>query len=358
MSAILGGIQQSHLIYRRAIGGGVTYWSRSFASRSFSKTSGSSAATKLASTNEATTGTSPSPTATTAGTTPPVHLPWKEEKLKRKERRRFLYEKHQERLERLKTRREGKPFGEKRAAFLEWFVPRRNMDNYLIRKARREGLEWKIQVATILERPHVVHPDPPEWELKFENLRAHLEQFDRDYPEEFMPKVEPKPFDENHDPLQAAIDILKRKGVIPPPRETEADRTGDVRTINRKLKTDIFLLVRENGLWKLPTAELRENENLLEASKRSIPEMIGTDVKVWSLSNCPMGNDIQPFPENERQKGFFGTHTFFMRIYCHKGAVKLNDALEDFAWLDRDEIIGIMKEQHGEDTSKFYHYLL
>ena len=52
------------------------------------------------------------------------------------------------------------------------------------RKARQAGMDWKIQVAVIVERLPVVTPDVEEWEQQYLDLRAYLDQFTWEYPEE------------------------------------------------------------------------------------------------------------------------------------------------------------------------------
>lgn len=49
----------------------------------------------------------------------------------------------------------------------------------------------------------------------------------------------------------------------PMPRVTEADRTGDVQSLNRSLQRTLYLLVRgKDGKWMFPTSRLIGRENL------------------------------------------------------------------------------------------------
>ena len=53
----------------------------------------------------------------------------------------------------------------------------------------------------------------------------------------------------------------------PRPRVTEADRAGDVRSLNRALSRTLYLLVREGeGAWRFPSGGLQEREDLREVS--------------------------------------------------------------------------------------------
>jgi hypothetical protein len=106
-----------------------------------------------------------------------------QEKLAAKELRRQRWGEQQERLERVKVRRVGR-VPVKKTEFQEWYDKRRTYHEIMDRKARQGGLEWKYQVAAVVERLPVVTPDLEDWERDYVVLRKHLDQFSWDYPEE------------------------------------------------------------------------------------------------------------------------------------------------------------------------------
>lgn len=271
-----------------------------------------------------------------------------------KDRRRELYEMQQERLKRVKSRRANKPRNEKRREFREWFIRKKVHEEYLDRKARQANKDWKINVAVILERPAVVLPDIEDWEKDYLELEAHLGQYGKLYPKEFMGEI-----DEESVPLtQEELLQYLPKGFTPAPRETEADATGDVRTTNRKLKTSVYLALKENGAWQLPTVELKsDEETLLEAAKRAIETKIGRQVEFWCPSNAPFAVDMQA--HEEEHESVFGTKTFFMKIQYDEGDVLEADLVaDDFGWLDRSEMSDRVREGQGDDAARFYQYML
>jgi large subunit ribosomal protein L46 len=159
--------------------------------------------------------------------------------------------------------------------------------------------------------------------------------------------------------------MLAELPFTPPPRETEADATGDVRTINRKLKTKIYLSVQEqkDGLWQFPTVDVNDDETLLDAAKRAIPEQVGTNIDFWCPSNCPWSVHLTPYTENEQKtNAMYGIKTFFMKVQHDEGDVvldtKVKTNVHDFAWLDRQEMVDRVKEQQGDHMSKLYYYML
>ncbi|GKY96183.1 hypothetical protein MPSEU_000578200 [Mayamaea pseudoterrestris] len=276
-----------------------------------------------------------------------------ESKMAAKERRRELYEARQERIARLPYRRAGRPRDQLRRDFRNWFIRRKVNDEYLERKARQAGMGWKHQVAVILERLPVVLPDIEPWEQDYLDLEAHMAQYGKMYPKEFMEQVD------DSTTIPTTMEDLMQflpKGYIPAPRETEADATGDLRTTNRKLKTSIYLAVQEaDGFWQLPTVALRDDETLIEATKRAMQTKIGSQVEFWCPSNAPFAVELKKASD----AGFFGTKTFFVKIQYDEGSVIASDlAADDFAWLEGQELANRVKQEQGDDAAKFYKYLL
>ena len=156
------------------------------------------------------------------------------------------------------------------------------------------------------------------------------------------------------------------RGFTPAPRETEADETGDVRTLDRRLKTWVYLTVKESvdgdDKWRLPTVELiGDQETLLDAAKRAIKEKVGDSMDIYYPSNCPMTLDMHVFDEEERAKhgNTYGIKTFFMVVQYDEGTVTQDNInADDFAWLEKSELVERIQEQEGEEKSKLYHYLL
>eukprot|EP00977_Amphora_coffeiformis_P003148 scaffold586_cov155-Amphora_coffeaeformis.AAC.9 len=263
-----------------------------------------------------------------------------------------------ERKESLKTRRINSPRDEKRREFRAFFIKKKVDEEYMERKARQAGLDWKIDVAVILERQNIVIPDKETWQVEMENLQMHLARYGKQYPDKLFSGV-----DYDADVAITDEELLKLlpEGFTPAPRETVADETGDVRTTERKLKTSIYLTVQgDQGKWMLPTVSLQQDETLLEAAKRALDDLIGPEVEFWCPSNCPCAVDMVALPQEERSKsGMYGTKTFFMKVVHDEGQVeKRSMKVKDYAWLDRGEITEKMKQDYGDYVAKFYHYLM
>lgn len=275
-----------------------------------------------------------------------------------KERRRELFEQRVERKERVKHRRNGKPRDVLRREFRAFWIKKKVDEEYMDRKARQAGLDWKIDVAVILERQNIVVPDKEPWEVEMEDLQTHLARYGKMYPKGLFN------VDYESDNIamtdKELLDLLP-EGFTPAPRETVADETGDVRTTERKLKTSVYLTVQDKqDKWMLPTVTLQEDENFVEAAKRALADQIGPEVEFWCPSNCPCAVDMVALPMEERSNsGLYGTKTFFMKVVHDEGQVSEKSMkIKDYAWLDRGEITEKMKQEHGDYVAKFYHYVM
>ena len=109
-----------------------------------------------------------------------------ERKKQAKELRTREYEIKVERVETRKNRRDDSPKNVLRNEFRAWWNKRRAYQEMMERKARVAGLDWKIEVAVIVERTPIVLPDKEEWETDFEELHAYLSQFGKEFPKEFV----------------------------------------------------------------------------------------------------------------------------------------------------------------------------
>lgn len=269
------------------------------------------------------------------------------------------------RQESLKTRRDGKTLrGSKRVVFRQWFEPLRQKQCFEDREARRLNLPWKIRVAAIIERLPVILPDKPQWEQEYMDLRDYLDTFGKVYPKElgFMPddyqEVAGNPTTEED------LLALLPEGIRPSPRETEADKVGDVKTLDRKLKERVYLAILprsgdEELSWTFPTVTHEEGETLLDSAKRALKPNCGTLDLIY-MSNCPLAVDTIAYPKHKRDQ-FYGEKIFYMKVQRDDGDVNPDQILgktQDYAWLAKDEMADRVRQQSGENAANFFNFLL
>jgi len=284
-----------------------------------------------------------------------------EMKRAKKERRSDLFQIKQERLKKLETRRDGRAnTGAKKKEFKAWFDKRKVFQEISDRKARQLGLDWSIRVVAVLERLPIVTPDKPQWEVDFMELDAYLKSYGKQYPKELGMGEPGTPA-----PVLTEEELiaLLPEGFTPAPRVTEADKTGNVKTMDRRLASRVYLAVqrteKENTKWGFPSVSVEGEETLLEAAQRAVAQVAGKELELWCGSNSPCAMDMSIPPEDQRVDGKYGTKTFFMRVQHDEGNVDeetLNGL--DYAWLDRSEMVERVLAERGVGPSKFYHYML
>ncbi|KAL5612661.1 uncharacterized protein BROUX77_002817 [Berkeleyomyces rouxiae] len=117
----------------------------------------------------------------------------------------------------------------------------------------------------------------------------------------------------------------------PQPRESEADRAGDVRRLDRKMDRTLYLTVQHNdGTWTFPSVELAEKENLHVAAKRAMDTSAGVNMNTWVVGRVPVAHVVEP-----------ATKTFFLKGRIMAGQANLAGnplGLKDFKWLTREEL--------------------
>ena len=140
----------------------------------------------------------------------------------------------------------------------------------------------------------------------------------------------------------------------PAPRITLADDTGDRRTIERRLDTSLFLLVkkdRESHAWQFPQGgweEDKDGHSLRATAERELKEECGEDLPVYFVSNAPNAMYAYEFPPNiQESRNAFGAKVFHYRAWYQgiygdsKAATPVLNAQEglvDFAWVAPDEM--------------------
>jgi len=295
-------------------------------------------------------------------------------KAQRKQRRTELYNaKVERRTVRLPKRRNVEKRNYFRKQFRSWFDQVSRKQLFQDREARRLNLNWKLRVGVMLERLPVIFEDTPQWEEDYNILKAELMRYDKVYPKELN----------MGDPMDRIVmtekEILEKlpKGFKPAPRETEADKNGNIQTLDRRLKTRVYLAVKckDTDEWLLPTVDLaytesendtpkQTSETILDAAKRAIASTAGPSLKLLCLGNCPVGVDTIPYDEDNplrKENGFYGEKIYYMRVQYDSGDVmkdKLERNFNDWGWLEKDEMVERIKEKKDDNYAMFYKYLL
>ncbi|KAI0104909.1 39S mitochondrial ribosomal protein L46-domain-containing protein [Hypoxylon sp. NC0597] len=129
----------------------------------------------------------------------------------------------------------------------------------------------------------------------------------------------------------------------PMDRITEADKTNDVRRLDRKLDRTLYLIVQgSDGKWQFPSEDVPTDEHLHETAARALEAAAGVNMNTWLVGRVPVAHLVTHPEFNEdtslKRKG---EKVFFLkgRIMAGQADLKNNKfGLKDFNWLTREEL--------------------
>jgi len=184
------------------------------------------------------------------------------------------------------------------------FVPldqcRRNM-------AMEASTPPQIVTSIILNRSPTLTPDPTPFEVAYHSYQYKLTRaLSNPFPQNFYfnkgSTLQQRYYVEEKAREKAAfgvgfgrgrsLRIPVEQGEKPQPRETEADRVGDVKSLDRKGSRNLYLLVKnseDGGSWRFPQGPIQSGEALHQAAKRHLHEECGEDMDTWVVGRQPIG---------------------------------------------------------------------
>ncbi|KAK5201856.1 hypothetical protein LTR16_001221 [Cryomyces antarcticus] len=143
-------------------------------------------------------------------------------------------------------------------------------------------------------------------------------------------------------------EAAKKESAIdrPMPRTTEADKSGDQKSLDRLLQRTLYLLVKnKEGRWTFPHGRIAGRENLHQTAERIIVQAGGVNMNTWVVGNAPIGHYNYDFQKTivDLEKGVeeLGERVFFMkaRIMAGQANLKANKFGDvDFKWLAKEEV--------------------
>lgn len=137
-------------------------------------------------------------------------------------------------------------------------------------------------------------------------------------------------------------------------RTTEADRTHDVRSLDRALSKRLYLIVRPRsptevhramGEWMFPFGQWKEGESMRKTAHRNLRDQCGKTLRIYIYGNAPSGH--------YEVEGLDSTLFFHQARYL-AGKPRITDEFEDYAWVTKAE----MGEYFQEDFYNFTQRLL
>ncbi|KAI1326337.1 39S mitochondrial ribosomal protein L46-domain-containing protein [Xylariaceae sp. FL0255] len=129
----------------------------------------------------------------------------------------------------------------------------------------------------------------------------------------------------------------------PQPRITDADKTNDIRRLDRKLDRTLYLIVqRTDGSWVFPSVDVATDSNIHKTAELALEMAAGVNMNTWMVGRVPVAHIVtQPQFNEDTSIKQRGEKTFFIkgRIMAGQADLKNNKmGLKDFNWLTKEEI--------------------
>lgn len=140
----------------------------------------------------------------------------------------------------------------------------------------------------------------------------------------------------------------------PASRITEADKSNDIKSTERKLDDSLTLIMEQtignDKLFLLPQGKIQNNETLYDAAQRIIKELCGTEIETVIYGKAPCGFYKYEYPK-EIRGDTVGAKVFFYRAVLKSGQVNA----ENFEWLDKTELLARIQQYNNyqKSLSKF-----
>ncbi|KZT56500.1 hypothetical protein CALCODRAFT_518057 [Calocera cornea HHB12733] len=239
-----------------------------------------------------------------------------------------------------------------------------------------ESKPYRLLTSVILTRAPILTPEPTPYESAYLAYQRRIARaLANPFPEDFYFKKgaigerrfaiadnerEIAAFGEHARPIKKNIVDIEDSGreddvVQLMDRVSEADRTGDVRSLNRKGDRSLYLLLKtaRESRWRFPQGQALKGEALHKAAERDLIQECGRNMHFWIVGRQPVG----VFQREGPIKGE-GDKVFFFKGHIMAGqAVGSTENIQDFAWLTMEEI-GERLEQSDKAYWEAVRYIL
>lgn len=235
---------------------------------------------------------------------------------------------------------------------------------------------WQIVGATCITRPPVICPPMTPMEKEYSEMISKMEKensLKNDHElrreqdmirAELLKSGDADDADIEESPLQTALEfedacVEELKATEFAPKVTEADKNGDLGTLDRALDRSLVLLVKqklgEDYRWILPQSPWVPGETLRQTCERVVEERCGSNLKVKFLGNAPCGFYKYKYPKQLRSDGFIGAKVFFYKAQVRgvNGEVLPGSDIAEHQWLTHDQLDDRFKRPYAKSVSKF-----
>ncbi|XP_061186717.1 large ribosomal subunit protein mL46-like [Saccostrea echinata] len=238
---------------------------------------------------------------------------------------------------------------------------------------------WNLMGAMYIERIPVITPPMKKIEREYKEYRQQLEMEQSllsDY-ENAKTEEEHRLAEQRKNVLDTPLHLrnipiitMQDKENIwnkdftsfkPADRETEADKTGDVKTVDRKLDQTLVLVVKQNiggkEFWYLPVMQHAQGMSMRQVAEKAVADTCGTDLKYMLFGNAPSGYQIKEYrKEVQEETKLKGSKIFIHKAEYRGGSVIPSEQVLDYAWLTPSELRKCLGRQTARIFNKFSIY--
>ncbi|GFN84514.1 39S ribosomal protein l46, mitochondrial [Plakobranchus ocellatus] len=225
--------------------------------------------------------------------------------------------------------------------------------------------------AVCVERYPVITSNKSTIEERFSELLSKLEQENsflsdhevRHLKEEQAAKMKQENADEESGNVDTetvtALDLEDKwdaeiKSFTPASRVTQADEQQNQKSVERRLESSLYLLVKQNIAgrehWVLPQATWENGETLRQTAERALSSVCG-DVKATVLGNAPCAVAKYEPPKEDEEKPI---KLFFYKAWYREGNVNTDSGLaSDYVWVTKEEFKDFCHNSYNGHLKKF-----
>ncbi|XP_017660600.1 PREDICTED: 39S ribosomal protein L46, mitochondrial isoform X1 [Lepidothrix coronata] len=143
----------------------------------------------------------------------------------------------------------------------------------------------------------------------------------------------------------------------PAPRITDADKKNIRTSLNRKLDSNLMLLVKQKignqELWLLPQAEWQPGETLRSTAERAMATFLGDHIQAKILGNAPYGIYKYKFPRAIRTEDNVGAKVFFFKAFLQSTDFTQTELKADYLWVTKNELGDYLKPEYLKKVDRF-----
>lgn len=186
--------------------------------------------------------------------------------------------------------------------------------------------ELPIYAACVLARAPLIKPQPEDWEIEYqtwaEGIRSRrLQEVPKSWQREKKSIADEEDGDE------------KTTQWKPEPRITQADQTGDTKSLMRLLDRYLYFVVKSrSGIWSFPTTQNQEGETIRQTGERALSECV-VSADAFFIANWPIAHYKTTVKEHSRLE-------FYMKAQILSGTLELtpDSGYTDYVWISKSEL--------------------